>query len=802
MRSSTRDTKGGLRASLRRSLSAGLNDSGIEQLDIRWRFRLVVLAFGLPFLAYIVWSAAQQAILEKEHVRDRLRANATLAAARFEDHVEQIDRLLATISQSVGGRVSEPAEIEQLLQNMRGYVPKAVDNIGVWSLGGESVAALDRRATTRLVNVADRSYFREAIAKRDLAFEGPIRSRTTGLDIIQFARPIFNGKGEVVGVISMAIRSGQLISLLDPDGLITDGALVTILNDRGTIVSRSLEPELWVGKSIADLPALSAAFSIHSGAREETGIDGRQRLAGYAVVGRWPWIAMVGEPIEKVVGPISDRLLSNLGIGLAIFALAMLIAGRVAAWTATPLKQLAADTERLGHGELSHRSAVVTGGEIATLAADFNRMAAAIEQRDIALAASRTQLRAIADNVPEQITYVDRDQRYRFVNAYTGPVESADPATMIGRTVREIRGEEIYRVIAPALEQALAGERHSGEKSVMLDGRQAYLFVTYVPDVGPDGEVKGVYAFAEDITQRKTAELLLVESEKRLLMITDNLPAMICYVNEARYFRFANRAFEKWFERPLDRIIGQPFDRLMTPELAAQFDYHFLRCLQGETLEYELQLPTRDDGGPRWLRCNFIPDLDEATGKARGVYGMIHNVSKAKEAEQRLTRLAQFDTLTGLANRHQFNETLARAIDANERDRQPLALMFLDIDHFKQVNDRHGHASGDLLLREFAQRLADCVRSTDAVARLSGDEFVVLLEGMHSDEEPQFIARKIIAAVEKPFLLDEQLLRVTASIGIAMRAHAGEPASMLMKRADEALYDAKRAGRNTFRMAG
>jgi diguanylate cyclase (GGDEF)-like protein len=221
--------------------------------------------------------------------------------------------------------------------------------------------------------------------------------------------------------------------------------------------------------------------------------------------------------------------------------------------------------------------------------------------------------------------------------------------------------------------------------------------------------------------------------------------------------------------------------------------------MQGESLEYELEIPTpgRDS---RWLKCNFIPDVDES-GEVLGVYGMIHNVTKAKETERRLMRLAQFDTLTGIANRHQFNETLSATLAAQEVTELPLALMFLDIDYFKQVNDRHGHACGDLLLKDFAQRLGESVRPTDAIARLSGDEFVVLLEGMHSDEEPQFIARKIIAAVEKPFMLDGHVLRVTTSIGIAMRAHPTEDASMLMKRADEALYEAKRPGRNTFRLA-
>ena len=790
----------GLRSRLRAGLTDRLAASGLEELNLRWRFRLVVLAFGLPFLAFVVWSAAQQAVLEKDHVRAGARANATLIATRFEDHIDQIDRLLATISQSIGPHLADPGQISDLVQGMRGYVPTSVDNIGVWSLAGDSITSLDRRASTRAVNVADRGYFRDAIVHRGLVFEGPIRSRTTGADIIQFARPIFGQKGEVIGVLSMALRSANLIDQLDPAGKITNQALITIINDHGTIVSRSAEADLWVGRPVGDMQGIEAAFAKRSGTREETSVDGQRRLAGYAVVSKWPWIVMVGEPIEKVIEPVGARLLSNLLIGFAILAVAMLIAGRVAAWTTKPLIQLAADAERLGSGDLAHRSTVTVGGEIATLAHNFNRMAAAIEVRDSALAAHRTQLRAIADNIPEQITYVDRDERYRFVNAYRGVFRDLDPEQIIGRTVREVRGEEAYHAVLPAMRRALQGESFSHERTVTLDGRIAHFFVTYVPDIDADGTVKGVYAFGQDITERKRAELLRSESEKRLTTITDNLPAMICYVDDERRFRFANKAWEKWFGLPLERIIGEPFDRLMSPELAAQYHYYFLVGMRGEPCEYEVEVPSTRFGS-RWLRCNFIPDRDAATGQVRGVYGMIHNVTKAKEAEQRLTRLAQFDTLTGLANRHQFNETFERALRDNESDEQPLALMFLDIDHFKQVNDRHGHGSGDFLLKEFAHRLSDCVRPTDAVARLSGDEFVVLLEGLHSDDEPQFIARKIIAAVEKPFMLDEHFICVTASIGVAMRSHAGESASVLMKRADEALYEAKRAGRNTFRLA-
>jgi len=150
----------GFRARLHRAVAKALLASGLEHFNIRWRFRLVVLAFGIPFLAYIVWSAAEQATLEKEHARNRARTNATLVAARFEDEIEQVDRLLATLSQTLGPNVSDKAGNTALLRRMRGNVPQSVDNIAVWSASGDIIAALDWRSALLGVNIADRGYFR------------------------------------------------------------------------------------------------------------------------------------------------------------------------------------------------------------------------------------------------------------------------------------------------------------------------------------------------------------------------------------------------------------------------------------------------------------------------------------------------------------------------------------------------------------------------------------------------------------------------------------------------------------------
>ncbi len=773
---------------------------GLEHLNIRWRFRAVVIAFGLPFLAYIVWNATQQAAIEKAHLREQTLSLANLFSSRLDDHIEQMDSILATAAHSIGPDINDNASVSTLLQNMRSNVPSSVSNIAVWSLSGRSIASLDPSPAIHSINIVDRRYFMEVIERPGLAIEAPIVSRLSGESIAQFARPVFNAEGRMIAVITMATRLNALIAQLDPNHRLEPGTLVSVLDQNGTIVARSIDPESWIGKPAGQLERIKAAFAQGSGAREATGVDGQRLYLGYSVATKVPWIVYAGEPIEKAIAPISERLLTSLGVGIAILVLVMLLAGRVASWTIRPLLRLAADTERLAAGDLAHRSDVVTGGEIATLATNFNRMASALEERENALEKSQHHMRQISDNVPSKITYIDADERYRFVNNFQGPQTTIEPAEFIGKTVREIRGEDLYRKIEPYIRRALAGETTIAEISGGTGENVFHIRTDYVPDFDAAGNVLGFYAFTNDVTERRASELRLAESEKRLVTITDNMPAMICYIDRTRCFRFANLAFEKWFKRPLAEIIGRPFEQFLPPDLVAQLEVQFASSMRGERNEYELEVPVSGRRS-RWLRGSFIPDFDEATGAVRGVYGMHFNITAAKEAEQRLTRLAQFDTLTGLPNRHQFNEILAATLSSERGMREPLALMFLDIDHFKQVNDRFGHAGGDALLKDFAQRLAQAVRPTDSVARLAGDEFVILLEGLHSDEEPQFIARKIIAAVQKPFIIDESFLQVTSSIGIAMRGSEHETPSLLMRRADEALYEAKRSGRNTFRMA-
>jgi diguanylate cyclase (GGDEF)-like protein len=178
------------------------------------------------------------------------------------------------------------------------------------------------------------------------------------------------------------------------------------------------------------------------------------------------------------------------------------------------------------------------------------------------------------------------------------------------------------------------------------------------------------------------------------------------------------------------------------------------------------------------------------------------DISERKEYEERLTHMAYFDALTRLPNRVLFMDRLRQSITLSHRNRAQLALLFIDLDGFKEVNDTLGHDIGDLLLQEVARRLLESVRDSDTVSRLSGDEFVVILQEVNTQAPVEQVVGKLLEGLNQPYLLNGCESRISGSIGIAISPGDGTDAEELLKRADEAMYQAKRQGKNTFHMYG
>lgn len=350
----------------------------------------------------------------------------------------------------------------------------------------------------------------------------------------------------------------------------------------------------------------------------------------------------------------------------------------------------------------------------------------------------------------------------------------------------------VFRLLAPLqrLRDRIRAIRHDGaDIAVLHDARR--------DEIGELGN-----AFYQLMAERENAEGLRAASEKRLRLITDNLPVLIAYLDRERRFRFGNATFERWFGVAPERLVGMSIAQLMGDDAAAQGAEGLEGAFAGRATTCQIRLQIQ--GAPRVLEGVYIPDL-QPDGSVAGVYALKHDMTHVKEVEEQLSRLARIDTLTGLANRRSFNETLHQALVRTSRHGRALALAYLDVDHFKRINDSHGHGVGDEVLKEFGERLRACVRASDLPARLSGDEFVVILEEIGGGAEAELIvtkiAAKIVGAMRAPFSTSAGMLAVSASVGVALW-RPGQDEDALLAAADGALYVAKANGRDGYAVGG
>lgn len=400
--------------------------------------------------------------------------------------------------------------------------------------------------------------------------------------------------------------------------------------------------------------------------------------------------------------------------------------------------------------------------------------------------------------MPAIVTHFDAQGRLVFANRFVNRRFGPHPERMIGTHLRDLAGPDIYAKLEVHFEQALAGNKVAFEVSYPVDGVERTYMVNYTPELDATGKCQGVFALLIDITDRIESEKGRITSEHRLRMITDNLPIMIGYVDQSLDLLFYNATFTEWMRRTPEQLVGHTLMDIVNAageERGNIIRPYIQRALAGEKVEFEIApTPGRTD---RWLRMTFVPEVAE-NATVTGLYLLSIDVSQLKQVQLRLNEMAQFDELTGLPNRYQLNDKLREATLRSNRSGQPMGVAFLDIDHFKQVNDTLGHAAGDEVLKEFASRLRSCVRVTDTVARLAGDEFVIVLEAVTDQAMLVCVAEKILAAMKLPFEISTGALAVTSSLGLSIATGPGLAGPDLLACADAALYDAKRGGRATY----
>jgi diguanylate cyclase (GGDEF)-like protein/PAS domain S-box-containing protein len=395
------------------------------------------------------------------------------------------------------------------------------------------------------------------------------------------------------------------------------------------------------------------------------------------------------------------------------------------------------------------------------------------------------------------LSYVDAQERVMFGTDALAAWFGLTPETIRGRTLRELHGEEGYREFEPWLRRALAGESVQYERSARhVDGRTIWISVSLSPHRDESGQVAGFFSTSLEVNELKRTHDALGRALEEIASHMENTPlGVVEFDAQLRIKRWSPQAgdiFGWRFEDvrgkvPTDFGLVHPDSldmvRSLTAELASGRVRRNRMLVRNQT----------KDGRAIWCEWYSSVFVDEQ-GRFSSILSLAQDVTARVDAEEQLQQAAVHDALTGLPNRNSLAARLEHAILRVNRSGDRLALLFIDLDRFKKVNDTLGHAAGDEVLRQAAARIRASVREVDTVARLGGDEFVVLLESDVRPDTPGIIGERIRAGFSTPFEYRGAEVRCGASVGVSLYPdHARDPAALL-ESADEAMYRVKNSG--------
>lgn len=426
---------------------------------------------------------------------------------------------------------------------------------------------------------------------------------------------------------------------------------------------------------------------------------------------------------------------------------------------------------------------------ISGTASDFS----GFRRMEQALRGGERQLRLVLELLPVSFWTTDQDLR---MTSLTGTVVDLHEDQAVGRTLEELFGWS--DVLVRMSNQALAGDSVSREGK-----RNGRLVQTYIEPLRDQlGEIIGTLGITRDVTELRRSQQTLLDERERAQATLDSIGDGVVTTDLDGRITYLNPVAENLCDWPVETALSQRLDKvlsLLDPETGKPLSSPLFGALDRQqqpaaSLAARLR---RRDGNTIPIEFRAAPIHDRA-GRLAGTVLAFHDVSATRAMEAKLAYQASHDALTGLPNRMLLLDRLNQSLVLAARHSGRIALMFVDVDRFKQINDTLGHGIGDKLLQEIGHRLQGCVRRTDTVSRQGGDEFILLLSEAGSPAELSDIAEKIVTRLAEPYELDGHELYLSVSIGISVWPDDGTDAETLIKHADIAMYHAKQNGRNTF----
>ncbi|MEO6117572.1 MAG: diguanylate cyclase [Methylotenera sp.] len=434
------------------------------------------------------------------------------------------------------------------------------------------------------------------------------------------------------------------------------------------------------------------------------------------------------------------------------------------------------------------------------------RVEALVEEKTAALKESSSRFQEITSTLGEGVYVMDKEGLMTFINP--------EGQRLLGWTEAELLGQHAHLLIHykkmdhspyPAEDCEMRNVMKSGQpfKSSeevfwRKDGTPMNISVTSVP-MFRNNEIVGAVVVFEDITDRKKTEYALRASEKSFREIIEYAPIGMTIVSLEGKFIKVNQGLCNIVGYDNDELLKLTFQEITHPD-DLSIDLEYLHQLLDDKINsYQMEKRyIRKDKKIVWVQLSVSIFRDEDKTPLYFI-SQIEDITERKLQHEQSEKYAYFDPLTNLPNRRMLLNRLNHSLAQAQRHERPMALLFLDLDYFKKINDSLGHDAGDVILKEVAARLSACVRTDDTVSRLGGDEFVIILTEIAQVRDAQLVAEKILDSFKQPISINGQEITISTSIGIAVRSNEMEATvEELMKHADMAMYEAKGAGRNRY----
>lgn len=425
-----------------------------------------------------------------------------------------------------------------------------------------------------------------------------------------------------------------------------------------------------------------------------------------------------------------------------------------------------------------------------------------------ALRESEERFRLLLDSSPEAIFGVDNQGICSFVNPACLNILGYKEEEVLGKGIHALihhtypDGRPYPREQCHVRRSTLEGKptHVDGEVHWRKDGT-SFPVEYWSHPMYRDNQLVGAVVNFVDISERKRMERALQESEERYRLISsvssDLLYSCLQAGDEVFFIDWATASADRVFGYTLDEILQQGCWRCFVhPEDLSEFDRQITRLAPEQRSECELRILAKD-GAIHYIRAYTLAAKEE-DGRIR-LYGACQDITERRQAEARIGFLAHHDILTGLPNRVLLRDRFEQALARAQRSRKQVAMLFLDLDNFKRVNDTLGHLAGDQLLLESVTRLTGCMRDSDTISRQGGDEFILLLDDISDVETVDRIAMDILRVLVEPVEINGHAINTSCSIGVALYPQDGSDFDSLLQKADTAMYSAKDAGRNTYR---